>query len=63
MRAVVLRGWQNEALLYLTFLRLNSNVVGLSPQELRRALHHGPFMDFIMQRSSDSLPIPGFPWK
>lgn len=60
IRAVVMRGWKNEALLYLTFLRLNSNVVGLSPQELRRALHHGPFMDFVMQYSSDSLAIRSF---
>lgn len=60
VRAVVLRGWANESLLYLTFLRLNSNVVGLSPQELRRALHPGPFMEFVMQRSSESAPILGF---
>lgn len=60
VRAVVLRGWANESLLYLTFLRLNSNVVGLSPQELRRALHPGPFMDYVMQRSSESKPILSF---
>lgn len=60
IRAVVLRGWANESLLYLTFLRLNSNVVGLSPQELRRALHPGPFMDFVMQRSSESEAIRNF---
>lgn len=60
VRAVVLRGWANESLLYLTFLRLNSNVVGLSPQELRRALHPGPFMEFVMQRSSESKPILDF---
>lgn len=60
LRAVVLRDWSNEALLYLTFLRLNSNVVGLSPQELRRALHPGPFMDFAMQHSSDSAGIRAF---
>lgn len=60
IRAVVLRGWANESLLYLTFLRLNSNVVGLSPQELRRALHPGPFMDFVMQASSESASIRAF---
>jgi hypothetical protein len=60
IRAVVLRGWANESLLYLTFLRLNSNVVGLSPQELRRALHPGPFMDYVMQKSSESKAIRAF---
>jgi hypothetical protein len=60
IRAVVLRGWTNEALLYLTFLRLNSNVVGLSPQELRRALHPGPFMDFAMEHSGESPAIRMF---
>ena len=60
VRAVVLRDWQDEALLYLTFLRLNSNVVGLAPQELRRALHPGPFMDFIMEHSSQSHQIQSF---
>lgn len=60
VRAVVLRDWSNEALLYLTFLRLNSNVVGLSPQELRRALHPGPFMDFAMKHSSESRGIQAF---
>ena len=60
IRAVVLRGWANESLLYLTFLRLNSNVVGLSPQELRRALHPGPFMDYVMQASSESKSIRRF---
>jgi hypothetical protein len=60
IRAVVLRGWANESLLYLTFLRLNSNVVGLSPQELRRALHPGPFMDYVMQASTESGAIRAF---
>lgn len=60
IRAVVLRGWKNESLLYLTFLRLNSNVVGLSPQELRRALHPGPFMDFVMDHSAASESIRRF---
>ncbi|WP_426509473.1 DUF262 domain-containing protein [Dactylosporangium sp. McL0621] len=60
IRAVVLRGWRNESLLYLTFMRLNSNVVGLSPQELRRAIHPGPFMDYVVQKSSDSAEIRHF---
>ncbi|MGW0245500.1 DUF262 domain-containing protein [Nocardia goodfellowii] len=60
IRAVVLRGWENEGLLYLTFLRLNSNVVGLSPQELRRALHPGPFMDYVMETSAESAQLRNF---
>ncbi|MFE9576344.1 DUF262 domain-containing protein [Nocardia sp. NPDC006044] len=60
IRAVVIRGWQSESLLYLTFLRLNSNVVGLSPQELRRALHRGPFMEYIMQTSAESEQLRNF---
>ncbi|WP_084648735.1 DUF262 domain-containing protein [Rhodococcus sp. WB1] len=60
IRAVVLRGWQSESLLYLTFLRLNSNVVGLSPQELRRALHPGPFMEYAMQTSAESSQLKEF---
>jgi hypothetical protein len=60
VRAVIMRGWRNESLLYMTFMRLNSNVVGLSPQELRRALHPGEFMSFVMQRSSESEAIKRF---
>ncbi|MHA7281984.1 DUF262 domain-containing protein [Arthrobacter sp. TMS2-4] len=60
VRAVVLRDWSSEALLYLTFLRLNGNVVGLSPQELRRALHPGPFMNYVMEYSASSLSIHKF---
>lgn len=60
IRAVVLRDWRSESLLYLTFLRLNFNVVGLSPQELRRALHPGPFMEYVMQTSSESAGIRRF---
>ncbi|MDQ7805874.1 DUF262 domain-containing protein [Amycolatopsis sp. A133] len=60
IRAVVLRGWANEALLYLTFLRLNSNVVGLSPQELRRALHPGKFMEYLMEHSGEDTHIQNF---
>jgi hypothetical protein len=47
IRTAVVRSWPNEDFLYLVFLRLNSETVPLSPQELRQALHPGPFGDFL----------------
>lgn len=47
IRTVVIRGWINEHYLYSVFLRINTGSVQLSPQELRQALHPGPFSDFI----------------
>ena len=46
MRTVALRNWEDENILYQVFLRLNANTVSLSPQELRTALHPGPFLSF-----------------
>jgi hypothetical protein len=54
IRTVVIKNWPNEDFLYTVFLRLNSNSVPLSPQELRKALHPGPFMDFVETTSSGS---------
>lgn len=47
IRAVVIRGWSNESTLYAIFLRLNVGSLTLSPQELRKALHPGKFVDYI----------------
>jgi hypothetical protein len=47
IRTVVIKAWPNEAVLYLIFLRLNTGSVPLSPQELRQALHPGPFLAFV----------------
>lgn len=47
IRTVVIRGWKDERYLYSVFLRINTGSVQLSPQELRQALHPGPFSDFI----------------
>jgi hypothetical protein len=47
IRTVVIKNWTDERILFLLFLRLNENSVKLSPQELRRALHPGPFITFI----------------
>ena len=53
MRTVVLQKWGSEDMLYLLFLRLNQNGVTLSPQELRRALHPGPFLDWLDEWTSN----------
>ena len=57
IRAVVVRNWPNEEFLYLVFLRLNTGSVPLSTQELRQALHPGPFTAFVDEFSSNSIPL------
>jgi hypothetical protein len=57
IRTVVIKNWPNESVLYLIFLRLNTSSVPLSPQELRQALHPGPFLSFVDERSGT---IAGF---
>ncbi len=47
IRTVVVRNWKSDDFLYLVFLRLNTGNVPLSPQELRQALHPGPFVGFV----------------
>jgi hypothetical protein len=54
IRTTVIKGWQDEAVLYLVFYRLNSGSVPLSPQELRHVLHPGPFIDFAFDFSESS---------
>lgn len=46
IRTVVVRSWHSDAFLYTVFLRLNTGSLPLSPQELRQALHPGPFVSF-----------------
>ncbi len=57
IRTVVVRAWPNESFLFRVFLRLNTGSVPLSPQELRQALHPGPFVDFTDDRSTESEAI------
>ncbi|MET7866888.1 DUF262 domain-containing protein [Micromonospora taraxaci] len=57
IRTVVVRNWPSEAFLHIVFLRLNTGSVPLSAQELRQALHPGPFTDFVDDYSSNSGPI------
>lgn len=54
LRTAILRGWNSDDLLHLVFHRLNSQVVPLSPQELRQALIRGPFMAFLNDYSARS---------
>lgn len=54
IRTIVIRNWQNEEYLYEVFLRINTGSVQLSPQELRQALHPGPFSHFVDEASADS---------
>jgi hypothetical protein len=57
IRTVVIKGWPNEDVLYLIFLRLNTGSVQLSPQELRQALHPGPFVSFVDEQSGQSIEL------
>lgn len=54
IRTVVIKNWPNEDFLYHVFLRLNTGSVSLSPQELRQALHPGPFVTFLDKASAKS---------
>ena len=57
IRTVVVRNWNQEEFLYRVFLRLNMGTLPLSSQELRQALHPGPFVDFVEEQSSTSAAI------
>lgn len=57
IRTVVIRHWKHEAVLYHIFLRLNTGNVQLSPQELRNALHPGPFAEFVDKYSGESRSL------
>ena len=57
IRTIVIKNWPNEEFLYSVFLRLNTGSLPLSTQELRQALHPGPFLDFCDEFSMSSQPI------
>ncbi|WP_438869484.1 DUF262 domain-containing protein [Pseudomonas sp. L1(2025)] len=57
IRTVVIKNWGDERFLYHVFLRLNTGSVPLSPQELRQALHPGPFVNFLEKKSTDSTQL------
>lgn len=54
VRTIVIKNWVSDSLLYLLFLRLNQNSVTLSPQELRRALYPGDFMNWLDDKTANS---------
>lgn len=57
IRTTVLRGWENESVLYEIFYRLNSGSVKLSPMELRMSLLPGDFLKFIISWTESVGPI------
>lgn len=57
IRTVIIKNWPNEQFLYTVFLRLNTGSLQLSPQELRQALHPGPFLDYIDDFATNSHEI------
>jgi hypothetical protein len=57
IRTVAIRSWSDENTLYRIFLRLNTGSVPLPPQELRQALHPGPFVKFVDLESGASLAL------
>lgn len=56
-RTAVIRGWQDERVLYEMFYRLNAGSVKLSPMELRMSLHPGDFLKYIIQWTEEIGPI------
>lgn len=59
VRTVIVRGWEQEDILYSIFLRLNAGSAKLYPQELRQALHPGQFIDFLEEFASNSEYLRG----
>jgi len=53
----MVRNWPNNDYLNEVFLRLNTGSVQLSPQELRQALHPGPFTTFLDDFSASCVPL------
>ena len=54
LRTVVIKNWPNEEFLYSIFLRLNTGMVKLSPQELRQSLHPGAFLSYLDKATATS---------
>lgn len=54
VRSVVIRNWPSNDFLHTVFVRLNTENVPLSPQELRGALFPGGFVSYVSSFSADS---------
>ncbi len=57
IRSVVIRNWPGPSFLHMLFVRLNSETLPLSPQELRQALFPGEFVKFADEASRKSPAI------
>jgi hypothetical protein len=57
VRATKISNYKTDDVLYSIFHRINKSSVSLSPQELRQALHKGPFSDFLVEKTSSLEPI------
>lgn len=57
IRSSVIRNWKDENFLYVTFFRLNSGSLPLSPQELRKALIGGNLISSIDDYMLGSNPF------
>lgn len=57
IRTVVMRNWKDTNFLHTVFLRLNTESVSLSPQELRQALLPGPFTNYIDDAAGESTSL------
>jgi uncharacterized protein with ParB-like and HNH nuclease domain len=57
IRSVVIRNWPNNDFLHLIFVRLNTNSVQLSPQELRQALFPGEFTNRLDEAACNSKSL------
>ena len=54
LRTQIIKNWRSERFLYTIFLNLNTGSQKLYPQELRQALHAGPFLDFLESATGES---------
>ncbi|HHN8405446.1 TPA: DUF262 domain-containing protein [Morganella morganii] len=57
IRTIVIKNYPHESFLYEVFLRLNTGSKPLSPQELRQALHPGPFTSYLDVRAANSYVL------
>lgn len=57
IRTVVIRRWPHESFLHLVFHRINHQTLALSAQELRQALHPGPFTRFADRYAGESVNL------
>ncbi|MDC0738716.1 DUF262 domain-containing protein [Cognatishimia sp. SS12] len=56
-RTAVIRGWENDRILYEIFHRLNSGSVKLSPMELRMSLFPGGFLKLLIDWTEKVGPL------